>query len=248
MASPESTLAQDLLKSRVLDGTWKMTRYSFAATVPADAHGRRNITGAQLGQGSCSKQENLTWKVDGKSFSQISGTPEALFGSSGIWEIQSLVPITGNDDRALKQALNPNYLKFRAYKDGTTPLDLCMATQVLPPETTGLPTVTAFSSLALSKISVRDVSQLTVMVDPLNPKQCSSRWVQFGGVCAKGIDFLKGYCESGACMELFKKGEQTPEVSHNSSTIQSARSGTNGRLLVDWVGRVLVTVCISTML
>ncbi|KAF9153628.1 hypothetical protein BG015_003007 [Linnemannia schmuckeri] len=214
MGCPGSTLSQDLIKSRVLDGIWKMTRYSFIATVTADAHGRRNITGAQLGQG----------------------------------EIQLFVPIAGNNDHALKQALNPNYLKFRAYKDGTTPLNLCMATQVLPPETTDSSMVTAFSSLALSKSGVRDVPQLIVMVDPSNPKQCPSRWVQFGGVYAKGIDFLKEYCKSGACMEISKKGEQTPEVFHNSSTSQPARSGTSGLLSVDWVGRVFVAVCISAML
>ena len=109
--------------------------------------------------------------------------------------VQSLVPIAGNNDHALKQELDLNYLRFRAYKDGTSPLDLCMATQMLPPET-GSSSVAAFSSLVLSKNNGRDDPQVTVMVDSSNSKQCPSRWLQFGSVCTKGIDFLRGYYTS----------------------------------------------------
>ncbi|KAG0295971.1 hypothetical protein BGZ96_010502 [Linnemannia gamsii] len=229
-------LPQNVVKSRVLDGTWKMTRYSYAATAPVHGHGYGNISGVHLGQGGCSKQENLIWKVDDKSFSQVLSNPDILFGSSGIWEIQSLVPIAGNSDHTLKQELKPSYLKLRAYKDGTIPLDLCMATQVLPPETSSN-TISAFSSLTLIKTNGQDVPQLTVMVDPSNPKQCPSQWVQFGGVCAKGIDFLKGYCESGSCMELFKESKQTPEATRSNTS--SGRPEVGAHLSVNWVVRVV---------
>ncbi|KAG0259816.1 hypothetical protein BGZ95_004569 [Linnemannia exigua] len=236
MATQDTTPSQDLMKLRILDGTWRMTRYSYTVAAPADTHGHQNTTGAQLGQGSCNKHEKLTWRVEGKSFIQVSSTPDTLFGTSGIWEIQSLVPITGNNDHTLKQELNPNYLKFRAYKDGTTPLDLCMATQVLLPEV-GSPAIAAFTNMAMIKTDEHDAPQLTVMVDSSKPKQCPSRWVQFGGVCAKGVDFFKGQCVFGACVDLFKKSEVAPEATRNRT--EPARSGASYRLHFDVFGRVL---------
>ncbi|KAF9119641.1 hypothetical protein BGW39_000158 [Mortierella sp. 14UC] len=239
MAAPEPVPSQDLINSRVLDGTWKMTRYSFTATASKNAHGHTNITGVQLGQGGCSKNENITWRAEGKSFSQVSSTPDTLFGSSGIWEIQSLVPIAGNNDHALKQELNPNYLKFRAYKDGATPLDLCIATQVLPPEI-GSFVKSAFTNPAPAKTNDGDNAQLIVMVDFSNPKQCPSRWVQFGGVCAKDVEFLKGHCVSGACMDLFKKTDL--ETTHNIT--EPARSEADSRL-AGLFGRVVLALSLA---
>ncbi|KAG0365333.1 hypothetical protein BGX24_004187 [Mortierella sp. AD032] len=221
-----------------------MTRYSYTATAPKDTRGHQNITEAQLRQGSCSKHEELTWKVEGRSFIQVSSTPNSLFGTSGIWEIQSLVPITGNNDHALRQELNPNYLKFRAYKDGTTPLDLCMAIQVLLPEA-GSSTIAAVTNLAMIQTGGRDAPKLTVMVDPSKPKQCPSRWVRFGGVCAREVDFFKGHCVSGACMDPLKS-ELTPEATKNHT--QSAPSGASYCHAVNLLGRVVaLTLAIATL-
>ncbi|KAF9548450.1 hypothetical protein EC957_006666 [Mortierella hygrophila] len=179
MAAAESASFQDVVKSRDIDGTWKMAQRSFAATAPADTHGHRHISGTLPGQEGCTTQEILTWRVDGKPFIRVTTTSETLFDSFGIWEIQSLAFIAGNNEHALKQEWNPNYFKFRAYKDGTwhLPLDLCIATQMHPPKTSS--SVAAFSSLALSKTNGRDVPQLTVMVDSSNLKLCRSRWLQF---------------------------------------------------------------------
>ncbi|KAG9071957.1 hypothetical protein KI688_006176 [Linnemannia hyalina] len=167
MAAAESASFRDVVKSRVFDGTWKATQRSFAATAPADTHRHRYLSGTMLDQEDCSKQEILTWKVDGKSFIRT------LFDSFGIWEIQSLALIAGNNDHVFKQELNPNYFRLRGYKDGTSLLDLCIATQMLPPKSSS--SVAAFSSLTLSKTNGRDVPQLTMMVDPSSPKLYRSR-------------------------------------------------------------------------
>lgn len=114
MAAQKSVSSQNVIKSRVLDGDLEddpilVRRNCSRARSWKSYHLRR-----PLRTRGCSKQENLTWKVDDKSFSQISSSPDILFGSSGIWEIQSLIPTAVNSDHILKQKLKLNYLKFRA--------------------------------------------------------------------------------------------------------------------------------------
>lgn len=120
-----------------------------------------------------------------------------MFGSSGIWDIQALAPISSAQDDSKKPELNPNFLKFRGYREGVTPMDLCIAFQVIPPSMVSLDTKANSNSI--------NSSEINVMVSPLNPKQCPTRWVLFGGTCAQGVDFLRGKCVEGACMQSADK-------------------------------------------
>ncbi|KAF9369720.1 hypothetical protein CPB97_003351, partial [Podila verticillata] len=195
--------SQDVLSTGVLDGVWSLTRYFYDdskapfSTTSTKNTGAPNKTTRALDNGHCARQEKLTWRFDGKSFVQENSKPDIMFGSSGIWDIQALAPISSAQDDSKKPELNPNFLKFRGYREGVTPMDLCIAFQVIPPSMVSLDTKANSNSI--------NSSEINVMVSPLNPKQCPTRWVLFGGTCAQGVDFLRGKCVEGACMQSADK-------------------------------------------
>lgn len=119
-----------------------------------------------------------------------------MFGTSGIWEIQSLEPISEDTNRTLKAELHPLYLKFRAFKDAVNPLDLCVALQVVAPSTS------LFSGTS-------DRTELFMLVNATNPRLCPALWLRFGGACAQGVEFLMGKCVSGTCVDKLKNERAT---------------------------------------
>ncbi|KAG0356374.1 hypothetical protein BG005_004707 [Podila minutissima] len=196
--------SQDVLSTGVLDGVWSLTRYFYndpkvPFNITSTTTGASNKTTRAIENGHCSRQERLTWCFDRKFFVQDDSKPDIMFGSSGIWDIQALVPISSAQDDSKKPELNPNFLKFRGYREGVTPMDLCIALQVIPPSKTGLDAKTNNDSISGPEIGV--------MVNIFNPKQCPTRWVLFGGTCAQGVDFLRGKCVEGACMKSSDKLE-----------------------------------------
>ncbi|KFH64720.1 hypothetical protein MVEG_09452 [Podila verticillata NRRL 6337] len=127
--------SQDVLSTGVLNGVWSLTRYFHNnakapfSTTPTKNTGAPNKTTRAIDNGHCARQEKLTWRFDSKSFVQDNSKPDIIFGSSGIWDIQALAPISSAQDDSKKAELNPNFLKFRGYREGVTPMDLCIALQ-----------------------------------------------------------------------------------------------------------------------
>jgi len=119
-----------------------------------------------------------------------------MFGTSGIWVIESLEPISGDTNHTLKPELDPLYLKFRAFKDAVNPLDLCVAVQVVAPSTS-------------TSSGKGDRTELFMMVNATNPRLCPAPWTRFGGACAQGVEFLMGKCLSGPCSDKLKDGHAT---------------------------------------
>ncbi|GJJ72759.1 hypothetical protein EMPS_05117 [Entomortierella parvispora] len=198
LVSASYAASQDLLNTGILDGSWDITRYYYSDTA--------NIANNGVGT-HCGKQEHINLKVDGNSFVQDSSVKDVTFGTSGIWEIESLESISENTNHTLEPELDPLYLKFRAFKDALSPLDLCAAVQVIAP-----------SSSASSASS--DRTELFMMVNTTNPRLCPAPWIRFGGVCAQGVDFLTGKCISGPCLDKLKDQHATA-TNTVTSTVQS---------------------------
>lgn len=93
-------------------------------------------------------------------------------------------------------------------------MDLRIALQVIPSSMASLDTKANNDPINSSEISV--------MGSSLSPKQCPTRWVLFGGICAQGVDFLRGKCVDSACIRsdllgafMLLFGGKFPQLSGN---------------------------------
>ncbi|KAG0031387.1 hypothetical protein BGZ81_001295 [Podila clonocystis] len=113
-----------------------------------------NKTTRTTKNGHCSWQEKLTWRLDRKSFVEGESKPDTMFGLSNIWDIQ--------DD---SKKLNPNYLKFRGYREGVTLMELCAALQISP-FSNRFDAKTDDDSINASEMSVMLSSHPSLMTEP----------------------------------------------------------------------------------
>jgi hypothetical protein len=157
--------------------------------------------------------------IHGKTFVQAPTKPDVMFGSSGIWDILELIPTASGADHDSKSG--PMFLKFRAYREGVTPADLCVAVQVLPAGSIASKAADGTDPSSSWVGPDQGAPELAVMVNSTDPKQCPSRWVQFGGRCAKEVDFLTGKCQEGACLKRSSNNTPTATKPDDGSHVKS---------------------------